>query len=215
MKSSGAIRGERAREFSKRASGKPWTDAVGKFIVPAVGPNSKMKIADFCTGSGNIIPFFDGLVKEFVAIDASEEMIKILKEKYGKSSNIKIIKSDVSKVPLKSKSYDRVISKFGYHHIGNIDSVNKEAYRILKKGGRFVVFDCVYEGSFWNKYKLHIMKFKKSFELGKQELFCKYRSDKTMIKSFELAGFKVVENKRVGFFGKGGFLVDYLYVLEK
>jgi len=133
MKAKGAIRGKNALAFAKRAKKKDFTDMILSKLIPLMNLKKNMVVVDFCTGTGNIIPFFKARVKEFNAIDASDEMVSIMKKEFGKFKNIRIIESDVSNVPLKTNSCDVVIIKFSLHHIYNADPVVKEAYRILKK----------------------------------------------------------------------------------
>ncbi|MBW2995800.1 methyltransferase domain-containing protein [Candidatus Woesearchaeota archaeon] len=215
MKAKGAIRGKHARSFAKRASKEDWIISVEKYLLPELKLNKRMKVVDFATGSGNIIPFFKNKVKEFIAIDASEEMVNIINKKFGKIKNLKVIKSDVSKVPLESGKYDAVIIKFALHHIFNADPVVKEAYRILKKGGRLFVIDPVFEGNFVDRIKVQFIKMGKALRKGSQEFFCRYRNKKEIEDLLSRNGFKVLKEVDVGGTKTYKFFTDYMFVAKK
>ncbi|MBD3354408.1 methyltransferase domain-containing protein [Candidatus Woesearchaeota archaeon] len=215
MKAKGAIRGKHARSFAKRANKEDWIVSVEKYLLPELNLNKRMKIVDFATGSGNIIPFFNNKVKEFTAIDASEEMIKILNEKFGNIKNLKIIKADISDVPLLSNKYDAVIMKFALHHIFNADPVIKEAYRILKKGGMFFIIDPVFEGNFFDRIKVQFIRLGKTIRKGYQELFCRYRNQKEVNDMLLRNGFKVLKKTNVGGTKTYNYFTDYMFMAKK
>lgn len=181
LKAPGSMTGKAALSFAKRAKSKDFTVMIPTKLIPLLKPHKNMRIVDFCTGTGNIIPFFKGIVKEFVAIDASQDMINILKKNF-KHKFLKVIKSDVSKVPLKSGRYDAVITKFSLHHLYDADPAVKEAYRILKKRGKFYIIDMVFEDSFIYRIIEPFWIIKYVFKHGIHELFCRYRDDKQISK---------------------------------
>jgi len=215
MKAKGAIIGENARMFAERAKKKDFTKSIIKNLLPELKPNKKMKVVDFCTGSGNIIPFFKDKVNEFTAVEASSEMVKIMESEFGNVKNLKIIQSDVSKVPLESDKYDAVICKFSLHHISEAAPVFKEAFRILKKRGRLFIIDVVFEGNLFDRIKIPFLKIKQAFEKGYHELFCRYRTNKDIIDLFERNNFKILKKERLGQFRKYNHFYDYFYVGQK
>jgi ubiquinone/menaquinone biosynthesis C-methylase UbiE len=215
MKAKGAIRGKHARAYEKRAVTRNWTHSVKHNLIPELKPKKSMKIVDFCTGSGNIIPFFKNRVKEFTAVDASKEMTKIIKERYGDMKNLKIIKSDVAETPLKSGKYDAVIIKFSLHHVYHAEPMIKEAYRLLKKNGRFFIIDCVLKDKCSCKARVPFVKIKKIIKNGFQELFCKYRTDRQIMDLISKSKFRFIQKKRVNLFLVQKCFYDMMYVLKK
>lgn len=76
-------------------------------------------------------------------IDISEGMLeKATKtaEKLG-ISNVRFVRSELEKLELPENTADLVISNCTINHASNKQAVWNEVYRILKKGGRFVVSD--------------------------------------------------------------------------
>jgi len=55
--------------------------------------------------------------------------------------NVSFVQSDLEKIELQDKVADLVISNCTINHATDKQSVWNEVYRILKKGGRFVVSD--------------------------------------------------------------------------
>lgn len=76
-------------------------------------------------------------------IDVSDGMLKkanMNAEKLG-VSNVKFIKSELEKLDLENSLADLVISNCTINHAADKQAVWSEIYRVLKKGGRFVVSD--------------------------------------------------------------------------
>lgn len=84
------------------------------------------------------------LAEEHVyGIDISEGMISKARKNLEKFeiTNAEICHSNLETLPLADKSVDLVISNCTINHAENKEAVWTEIYRILKKGGRFVVSD--------------------------------------------------------------------------
>jgi SAM-dependent methyltransferase len=52
-----------------------------------------------------------------------------------------IIQADARKLPFPDSSFDTVIEMNTFHHIENYEKAVAEAYRVLKKGGKFHIMD--------------------------------------------------------------------------
>ena len=81
------------------------------------------------------------------------------------------IKSDITKIPLKSKSIDAVLCTDVFEHIPDAVKAVKEITRLLKKGGKLIIstpFSCnihqlpyfFSSGYHMNWYKYHLKKYK-------------------------------------------------------
>lgn len=95
----------------------------------------KRPILDIGCGFGE---FAEAFVQEplDMGIDISKEDIEIAR-KGGKYK--KLIHADAEKLPFKENSFQTVISISSLEHMYHPDRVFKEAYRVLKPGGTFVV----------------------------------------------------------------------------
>ena len=71
----------------------------------------------------------------------SKEMLDLNKKKFQGTVNIKWFCNGAEKLPFKNDYFDYYTISFGIRNVSNINSVLKEAYRVLKPGGRFLCLE--------------------------------------------------------------------------
>ena len=64
-------------------------------------------------------------------------MIKKGKKRLSKYKNIKWVAAEAEKLPFENDTFDFYTISFGLRNTKNLDKSLSEAYRVLKKGGRF------------------------------------------------------------------------------
>ena len=99
-----------------------------------------LKLLDVGCGTGWLL---DNLSKqrpvEYYGIDISENMLEKAKSKQIKGAEFTLGKSH--KLPYADETFDIVTCVQSFHHYQNQEESMKEAYRVLKNGGLYIISD--------------------------------------------------------------------------
>jgi len=115
-----------------------------KNFISWLNPQKNTTLIDVASGTGDIAKLYLNKVNykgHVYCVDENENMLNINKVKLKKNTNVKWFCSSAEKLPFKNNYFDYYTISFGIRNIDNINNALKEAYRVLKPGGRFLCLE--------------------------------------------------------------------------
>ena len=113
-------------------------------FIDWMNPQPNTKLIDVASGTGDIANLFftrsDG-TGEVICVEPNKEMLSRGKIKLKKYKSAKWINSSAESIPIKDNTFDYYSISFGIRNVSDINKVLKEAFRVLKPGGRFMCLE--------------------------------------------------------------------------
>ena len=147
-----------------------------KNFIDWLNPQKNTTLIDVASGTGDIAKLYlnktnyEGSV---YCVDENEGMLNLNKKKLKRNPKVKWFCGNAEKLPFKNNYFDYYTISFGIRNVDNINNALKEAYRVLKPGGRFLCLEFAkVENEILNKfYKTYSKSIPKigKFVIGKSE----------------------------------------------
>jgi len=115
-----------------------------KSFIQMLNPTSKKKLIDVGCGTGDIANLYIKLTNNntrILCIDPNKKMIEEGKKKSIKHKNIIWKVGCAEDLKVEDNTYDFYTISFGLRNAKNLNKSLSEAYRVLKKGGRFLCLE--------------------------------------------------------------------------
>tara|TARA_A100001388_G_C28723109_1_gene477490 strand:- start:79 stop:783 length:705 start_codon:yes stop_codon:yes gene_type:complete len=115
-----------------------------KSLLNMMNPSDKQNLIDVACGTGDIAKLFLQKVNKsanVTCVDPNKSMINEAQKKLVEYKNLNWIISPAEELPLSDNLFDFYTISFGLRNTKNINKSIKEAYRVLKPGGRFLCLE--------------------------------------------------------------------------
>ena len=113
-------------------------------FIDWMNPQPNTKLIDVASGTGDIANLFftksDG-TGEVICVEPNKEMLSRGKIKLKKYKSVKWINSSAESIPIEGDTFDYYSISYGIRNVSDINKVLKEAFRVLKPGGRFMCLE--------------------------------------------------------------------------
>ena len=116
---------------------------IEKFI-DLMNPQPNTKLIDVASGTGDIAKLFftrSNGTGEVICVEPNKRMLSQGKIKLKKYNSVKWINSSAESIPIEGDTFDYYSISYGIRNVSDINKVLKEAFRVLKPGGRFMCLE--------------------------------------------------------------------------
>ncbi len=109
-----------------------------------LNPQKNTTLVDVASGTGDIAKLFLSEIDykgQVYCVDENKGMLDLNKKKLKGNTNVKWFCNNAEKLPFENNHFDYYTISFGIRNVDNLSSTLKEAYRVLKPGGRFLCLE--------------------------------------------------------------------------
>ena len=113
-------------------------------LIDWMNPQPNSKLIDVASGTGDIAKLFlkrTNYSNRVTCVEPNLEMLEQGKIKLKPSKIINWINANAEKIPVKDNTFDYYTISYGIRNVTNINIALKEAFRVLKPGGRFMCLE--------------------------------------------------------------------------
>ena len=113
-------------------------------FIDWMNPQPNSKLIDVASGTGDIAKLFFYKTKnsaKITCVEPNKEMLEQGKIKLKNHKSITWINSNAENIPVNDNTFDYYSISYGIRNVSNINMALKEAFRVLKPGGRFMCLE--------------------------------------------------------------------------
>jgi ArsR family transcriptional regulator len=131
-----SVAGRLGRDYVPGKSWKSLAEAFLRLLPPMV-------IADLGAGDGSFALLLAQAATHLIAVDSSQKMLDVAREQAVRNGvvNMEFRLGDMEELPIDDGAVDLALFSQSLHHAGHPERAVREAWRILRPGGRIVVLD--------------------------------------------------------------------------
>lgn len=142
-----AARRSRARDFFRSVAGR-WDALRGELfgntsdmlaLLSLLDPG--LRVGDLGCGTGRVAELLAPLVQRIIAVDASEEMLAMARERLGGLPNVEVRQGELESLPIADASLDAALLFFVLGYVAEPARVLAECRRVIAPRGRVVIVD--------------------------------------------------------------------------
>jgi ubiquinone/menaquinone biosynthesis C-methylase UbiE len=114
-----------------------WAHLTRQFVEPLLNAavvSKGQKVLDVACGTGIVSEKIRAREGHATGLDFAPEMVKLARHFYP---DIEFFQGDAQQLPFHNESFDRVVMNFGMLHLPEPLQAMKEAYRVLRKKGKY------------------------------------------------------------------------------
>jgi len=170
-------------------------DAAWKALMLDTITVSNKQIADIGCGGGIYTKALIEMGAAHVTgVDFSAEMLKGAAANCQHMANVTFLQGDAYQSNLPANSLDMILERALIHHLKDLDACFKEAFRVLKNGGVFIIQDRTPNDCLMPGEENHIRGyfFEKFPQLARKEVARRYESEQVQ-QALQSNGFQIIK----------------------
>ena len=113
-------------------------------FIQWMSPQQNTKLIDVASGTGDIAKLFSKKTNnnsEIICLEPNMEMLQEGRVKLKNFNNVRWINASAEKLPFDSDMFDYYSISYGIRNVNDINRTLREAFRVLKTGGRFMCLE--------------------------------------------------------------------------